>query len=579
VERKLAAIMAADVVGYSRLIGADEEGTLARLKALRRELFEPEVRKHRGRIVKLMGDGILAEFASVVDAVQCAVDIQEGVGERGKDVSEDRQVGFRVGINVGDVVIEGEDIHGDGVNVAARLESLANPGGLCVSNAVHEQVRDRLRLSFDDMGDQRMKNMNRPVRVWRWPSVSGADRRGPDKLSARSDRPTLIVTPFKNLSDEPEQAYLAEGIGEDVVTGLSKNAGLRVIFQNADTAAQFAEGDANITRQVQDSVFHLEGSVRQHGRRIRITAQLIDVGTGSRIWAERFDREMGDMFELQDEVVGSIVHALGAADGVIEASTRQTRMESSSDGNSAYDSYLKGRYYFYKHGDSDFDKAEESFLKAIELDGNFAPAYSALAWLCFVQFKLFRSKTFEEIRPRAFELALGALRLDKQEFRAHWVLGGIYLHDGNHAQSIAEFDKALRINPNDANLLSWSAEALVYAGHLREALERCEQAIKLNPNCPDWYHWIKASALFHQGDYEEALAALNNMSAPGHAGRLKATILAYLGHLEEARAEAEAFMKLVPAFSIDEWAQTEHYADPAELERYVEGQRRAGLPD
>lgn len=576
-DRRLAAILAADVVGYSRMVRADEMGTIAALQALRAEIIGPAIALHGGRIVKLMGDGILAEFASAVEAVRGAVEIQRSISERSEGLPENRQFVFRIGVNLGDVVVDGEDIHGDGVNVAARLEGLSEPGGILVSNAVHEQIRDRLDLSFEDMGEREVKNIDRPVRMWRW--LTKAPTQGRQGGRKQTEKPTLAVSRFKNLSEDPEQAYFAEGICEDIVTGLSKNSALLVISHDGGTAGHSVDLDSAQARRVLGADFLLQGSVRKSGQRTRITAQLIETSSGSRIWAERLDREIGDMFELQDEIVGAIVHALGAADGVLEKSARRRSMEVSPGTGSAYDCYLQGRHHFYTHGDADFDRAEERYLKAIELDANFAPAYSALAWLYFVQFKLFRSKAFDEIRSRAMELALKALQLDRQEFRAHWVLGGIYLHDGNHAQSLAEFDKAIHINPNDANLLAWSAEVLVYAGHPQEAVERCDHAVKLNPNCPDWYHWIKASALFHQGKYQDALTALNRMSSPGHGGRLKAAVHAYLGDHKSARAETRAFLKLVPTFSIAKWAQTEHYADPAELQRYVEGQQRAGLPD
>ncbi len=307
--------------------------------------------------------------------------------------------------------------------------------------------------------------------------------------------------------------------------------------------------------------FALEGSVRKAGDRTRVTAQLTDTSSGSQIWAERYDRDLEDVFALEDEIVGSILHALGAADGVIEETTRRRVWASGSLAWSAYDSYLRGRDRFYQHGDSGFREAEALFRQAIEQDEKFAPAYSALAWLYFVQFKLFRTHSFDEIRGKARELALQALRLDKTEFRAHWVLGGLFLHEGRRAQCLGEFEKAIAINPNDANLLAWSAEALVYCGEIDEALERCEAAIRLNPNCPDWYHWVMASALFHMGRYEDALAKLDRMSEPEHAGRLKAATYAHLGRNQEAQREAAKFMNLVPTFSISRWASTECYKD------------------
>jgi adenylate cyclase len=567
-ERRLAAIVAADVVGFSRLVRDNEDGALAAMASLRRELIEPLVAENRGRIVKLMGDGLLIEFHSAVAAVRCAVAWQENIVGRTQAVP----ISFRIGINLGDIVVEGDDILGDGVNIASRLEGLSRPGGICISDTVHEQVRDRLDIRFDDEGERQVKNIERLVRVWMW--TTGATPHTADlrEKRDRSDLLTLSVLPFRNLSGDPEQAYFTEGICEDVITGLSKNSALRVFSR---TVGSGAPKGANSSA----AAFVLDGSVRRSGGRTRVAARLTDVGSGDQIWAEQFDSDMKDLFELQDDIVASIVHGLGAADGAIEKSARQRSSERSSNVGSAYDWYLKGRQHFYKHGDVGIDEAEACYLKALHLDADFAPACSALAWLHFVRFKLFRTRTLAEIRSPAMRLALRALQLDRQDFRAHWVLGGIYLHDGEHALSIAEFDKALRINPNDANLLAWSAEPLTYAGFLGDAVERCDRAMRINPNCPDWYHWVKAFALFHQGRYDMALAELSRMSTPGYAGKLKAAVLAQLGDLQKASEEADAFMQILPGFRVAEWALTERYADPAELDRYMDGLRKAGFPE
>jgi TolB-like protein/Tfp pilus assembly protein PilF len=515
-----------------------------------------------------MGDGLLIEFESTVDAVGCAVEWQQRVGEYSRTIP----VVFRIGINLGDIVVDGDDILGDGVNIAARLEGLAPPGGLCIADAVYEQVRDRLDVRFNEAGERRLKNVDRPVKVWTW--HPGIGPRHPDRRLAdgRKELLTLAVLPFKNFSADPQQAYFAEGIGEDVITGLSRNSALRVVSRIVGPAAPKAG-------EVAVADFLLEGSVRRSQGRTRVAARLTDAVSGDQIWAEQFDSDIDDLFALQDEIAASIVHALAAADGVIEKSAQQRRTERSSAAGSAYDWYLHGRHLFYKHGDVGIDRAEACYRRALALDADFAPACSALAWLHVVRFKLFGTQSFAAIRSQAVQLALRALELDREDFRAHWVLGAVYLHDGEHALSLAEFDKALRINPNDASLLAWSSEALIYAGFLDEAIRRCDRAMRINPNGPDWYHWIKAFALFHQGRYELALAELNRMSTPSYAGKLKAAVLAYLGRLDKASAERDAFMAMVPTFRAAKWALTEKYAEPAELERYVEGLRKAGFPD
>ncbi len=581
-ERRLAAIMATDVVGYSRLIRADEEGTLEALQALRADLINPKIAEHHGRIVKLMGDGMLVEFASVVDAVNAAVETQQAVAERNSDLPKDKRIDFRIGINLGDVVIDGDDIQGDGVNVAARLEGMAEPGGIYVSGMVYEGVRDRMDVSFEDLGEREVKNIDRPVRVWRWNATVGATA----SVSAKAneplplpDKPTIAVLPFTNLSGDPEQEYFADGISEDIITGLSKNPDLFVISRNSTFTYK---GKSVRVRDVSEDLgaqYVLEGSVRKAGQRIRVTAQLIDAASDHHLWAERYDRDLDDIFAVQDEVVGSIVHALGATDGVLEKSERQRSIETSVTNPSAYDCYLQAREHFTRHGDSGFEEAEVLYEKAIGLDPSFARAYSALAMLHFLRFKLYLTASFESIEQKTLDLALRSVRLDPDDYRAHWVLGRLYSYQGKHAQSLAEFDRALRINPNDANLLANSAEDLIYSGRVEEAMDRCKRAIRLNPNCPDSYWWVLGFSYFHLGRYEDALEALERMTAPDPARRLLAAVYAYLGRLDEARYTAKEYMKVIPNFSITEWARTEPYTDPNELQLYVDGLRKAGLPE
>ncbi|MCH5372741.1 MAG: adenylate/guanylate cyclase domain-containing protein, partial [Planctomycetes bacterium] len=374
-ERRLAAIFAADVVGYSRLIRVNEEVSIASWRALQTDIIKPAVHSHGGRIVKLMGDGILAEFASVVAAVRCAIAVQTAVFEREKGQSEDMRIVLRIGVNLGDVIIEDNDVYGDGVNLAVRFEGLAPPGGICISDSVHEQIRDRLDETFADLGEQTVKNIARPVRVWCWRS-GGADSAFSGRAStSQTERPVLAVSPFKNLFDDPAQDYFGEGLYEDVLTGLSKVSALRVMSSSDETSGNSADGRMIAREHGATTQYRLEGSIRKAGRRTRITAQLIELRSGNRVWAERFDREMDDVFELQDDVVASIVHALGAADGVIEKTARHSTVEKSGDRATAYDRYLQGRYHFYKHGASGFDLAEQRYLNAIDLDENFAPAY------------------------------------------------------------------------------------------------------------------------------------------------------------------------------------------------------------
>ncbi len=581
-KRRLAAILATDVVGYSRLIRADEEGTITALKALRVDLIDPKIAEHHGRVVKLMGDGMLAEFPSVVDAVRAAVETQAAVAKHNAGLPEDKRIEFRVGVNLGDVVIDGNDIHGDGVNVAARLESLAEPGGICISGKVYEEVRDRTDLAFEDLGEQQVKNIDRPVRVWRWIANAGVTA----SVSAKTnepfqlpDKPTIAVLPFVNLSGDPKQEYFADGISEDIITGLSKNSYINVISRNSTFAYKSKSTRLRDVSVDSGAQYVLEGSVRKAGQRIRVTAQLIDAASNRHLWAERYDRDLDDIFAVQDEIVGSIVHALVGTDGALERSARQRSIEASTTTQSAYDCYLQARELYYRHRDVDIEEAEVLFEKTIELDPGFARAYSALAWLHLRRSKWLLTASFESMEQKVLDLAFHALRLDPDDYRAHMTLGRLYSYQGKHAKGRAEFDRALRINPNDTNLLAISADALVYCERVDEALERCQRAILLNPNAPYWYWWTLGFSYFHLGRYEEALEALERMTAPDQARRVLAATYAHLGRLDEARHEAEEFMKVVPNFSIKEWARTEPYTDPNELQRYVDGMRKAGLPE
>jgi adenylate cyclase len=579
-ERRLAAILAADVVGYSRLMEADEEATLVTLNACR-EVIDRLVATHRGRVFGSGGDSVIAEFTSPVEAVRCAVEIQQKIEARNADMPEDRRMRFRIGVNLGDVMAENENLFGDGVNVAARLEQLAVPGGIYVSDDLYRQVEGKADVAFDDLGEQRLKNLAKPVRVYSM--RLGAGESGATKTPSKGlpipDRPSIAVLPFANMSGDPEQEYFSDGITEDIIASLSRIGWLFVIARNSSFVFKGRTVDVRRVSNELGVRYILEGSVRKAANRIRVTAQLIDAQSSAHLWVERYDRDLDDIFSVQDEIVGSIVHALGAADGVLEKSERQRSLETQVKNLTAYDCYLQGRDQMDRQGDANFESAEGLLRKAIALDAGFAQAYSALAWLHFLRFKLIRTESFEDIRQKALDLALHSVRLDQNDYRAHWVLGFLYSHEGKHAQGLAQFDRALSINPNDANVLVWSSEVLVYWGRMEDAMERCQRAMRLNPNCPDFYFWMLGFSYFHLGRYEEALAALERMTAPGYARRLLVATYAHLDRLEEARSEAEEYMKVDPDFSITTWAKTEHYTDPTERQRYVDGLRKAGLPD
>jgi adenylate cyclase len=380
VDRRLAAIFAGDIAGYSRLMGADEEGTLRQLKAHRKELVDPKIIEHRGRIVKTTGDGMLVEFVSVVDAVRCAVDIQRGMAERNANVPADRHIQFRIGINVGDIIIDGDDIFGDGVNVAARLETLADPGGIMVSSVVHEQVRDKLGFGFEDMGEQTVKNIARPIGVHR---VSLIEDVPPTALKSAvtADRPSIAVLPFVNMSGDPEQEYFADGISEDIITGLSKLRWFFVIARNSSFTYKSMAVDVKRVARELGVRYVLEGSVRKGGNRVRITAQLIDAATGNHIWADRYDGELTDVFALQDEITRKVVAAIEPKLLEAEATRSQSR---SAENLGAWDMVMQANSLFWRLTKTDGEAAITMLKQAVEHYPNYAPAHSMLAFAMLV---------------------------------------------------------------------------------------------------------------------------------------------------------------------------------------------------
>jgi TolB-like protein/class 3 adenylate cyclase len=463
VERRLAAILAADVAGYTRLMGADEEGTLRRLKAHRSELVDPKITEYRGRIVKTTGDGILVEFVSVVDAVRCAVDIQRGMQERNIDVPPEAGIQFRMGINVGDVIIESADIFGDGVNVAARLEALADPGGIAVSSVVHDQVRDKLSFGFEDLGDQIVKNVARPIRVHRI-YISGVEApvvaKGPIASDpSSSSRPSIAVLPFANMSGDPEQEYFADGVVEEIITALSRMRWLSVIARNSSFTYKGKNVDVKQIGRELKVRYVLEGSVRKSGGRVRITGQLIDTSTGAHLWADRFDGGLQDIFDLQDQVTSKVVGAIAPKLEQAEIERSRRKPTESLD---AYDYFLRGLASLHQWTRESTDEALQLFYRSIELDSGFAAAYGMAAW-CFVWRKV-----------------------------NGWM--------GDRAKAVSEAERlarrAVELGPDDAVALSGGGYALVFVVHqLNDGAAFIERALALNPNLSWALHssgWTKA---------------------------------------------------------------------------------------
>ena len=481
-ERRLAAILSADMVGYSWLVEADERGTIARQRAHRTELIEPRIAGHKGRIVKTTGDGLLVEFASAVDATECAVAIQQAIAEREAGVPEDRRIQYCMGINLGDIVVDGDDILGDGVNVADRLEGLAEPGGICISGMVHEGVRNKLDYKFDDLGEQNVKNITRPVQVFRV-RIDGGQPAGstaalPTEQLALPGNPSIAVLPFDNVSGDPEQAYFSDGIAVDIITGLSKISALFVIARNSSFKFKEAPVDVKQVSRELGVRYVLEGSVRKAGGRVRITAQLVDGVTAGHLWAERYDGDLSDVFAIQDEVTAKIIAALElklTSDEVERVSHRGT------DNMEAYEWAMSGRKPSIFGNRMENARTRPLLERAIELDPTYAAAYAELAAVHGWDYVNGWSDSPQESYDQCLELANKAVALDDAEPIAHFVLGWVHMWTGNHEASEREQKKAISLNPNYALAYGILGHVTSYLGRHNEAIDLFNRAMRLDP--------------------------------------------------------------------------------------------------
>jgi adenylate cyclase len=590
VERKLAAILAADVAGYSRLMGADEEGTLARLKTIRRELIDPKIKKHGGRIVKTTGDGILIEFPSVVEAVGCAVEVQQGMADRNADVPEDKRIIFRVGINIGDIIVEGKDIHGDGVNVAARLQELAEPGGVCVSRAVRNQVRDKVQFGFEDLGERAVKNIARPLRVFRvsWdvPGASGGRAGAEPARPALSlpDKPSIAVLPFQSLSGDPEQEYFADGMVEDITTALSR---MRWLFVIARASSFTYKGRAVDVKQIARELgvrYVLEGSVRKAANRVRIAGQLIDGSTGAHLWADRFEGALEDIFNLQDQVTASVVGAIGPRLEQAEIERAKRKPTESLD---AYDCYLRGLASHYSWTKEGTSEALRMLYRAIELDPDFASAYGAAAW-CYIARKIsgWTTDREQEIAETA-RLARRAVELARDDAQALATAGFALAYVVRDLDDGAAFiERALALNPNLAVAWRFSGLAKLWLGEPDTAIEHLSRAMRLSPLDPLMARMQAAIAQAHffAGRYDVASSsagmALRDQPDYIIALRIAVASNALAGRLEQAQKGLARLRQLDPALRVSNLRdRLGPYRRPEDLARYEEGLRNAGLPE
>lgn len=621
--RRLAAILAFDMVGSSRLMEADEVGTLAAFRDHRETLIEPAIAQNNGRIVKFTGDGALVEFGSVVEAVTCALAIQGGMAARTEDVAEERRIVFRIGVHLGDVMVEDDDIFGDGVNVAARLEGLAEPGGICISQQALDHVETKLDLAYEDMGEQHVRNIARPIHTYRVrqsartaPAAKPGRRRvvlaaaaviailaitaggialwrqpwntGGEPAAARQgaelteNRPSVAVLPFSNMSADPEQDYLADGMTEDLITDLAKISGLMVIARNSTFVYKGRSVDVREVAEQLQVRFVVEGSVRKAGERIRITAQLIDAETGAHVWAERYDRQLTDVFDLQDEVRERIVGALEVELTPTEEERLARHVTVSPE---AYDAYLRAQRqesFFTREGSQESLRLYE---RAVELDPGFVAAIAKLATGHTVAAENGWSQDPAESLATARALAEKAVAMDDGSPEAHWAVARVFsraeVFDGDRA--VVSLQKAIAIDPNYADAHAMLANIVHFLGRSEEGLGHIETAMRLNPHFPFWYYYVLGANQYMLTRYEAAAESFRksierNANWRPHHRYLVATY-GQLGMLDDAAWEMEELRMLGFEPTLTNWQARTQIQDPAYRARYFEGLRKAGVPE
>jgi adenylate cyclase len=584
VQRRLAAILAADVVGYSRLMRADETETLAQLKALRKELIDPKITEYGGRIVKTTGDGILIEFPSAVDAVQHAIDVQTSMQPRNADLSQERRMEIRIGINVGDVIVEGDDLFGDGVNVAARLEGIAEPGGICISGNAYEQVRDKLQTRFEDLGEQQVKNIDRPVQAYRVsldsnrPTKATGIEGGAASLSL-SDKPSIAVLPFDNMSGDPEQEYFSDGMAEDLITDLSKISSLSVAARNSSFSFKGQMPDIKDVVEKLGVTFVLEGSVRKMGDRLRINAQLIDGTDGRHIWAERYDGNMAEIFEFQDAIREQIVSALQVS---LTPTDKALTERKPTDSVEAYDLFLKGRADFYSATHEHTLEAIKCLEAAIEIDPNFADAYGYLSFCQFYGW-FHMWPEFDDTLDRAYVLAERGVALDGASAIAVMRLGFTQAWLRRFDQAIPNFDKATALAPNNAEIHATFGQMLNYCGSPERGMEMIEKALRLETYAPPLWEFYLGSSYLLLHRYGEALTRFRRMTerAPKFSPAYFSLAWTYveLGRLDDAHDAINAALEINSQYTVKEVDRLYPYRIDQVRNRFLDSLRKAGLSE
>jgi adenylate cyclase len=590
-QRRLAAILAADVVGYSRLMEQDEAGTLAALKTRRREILDPLVTKHQGRVFKVTGDGALVEFASAVNAVHCAVDLQQAMAVANANQPDHQHIVLRIGINLGDIMVEGSDLYGDGINIAVRIESLAEPDEIWITASVHDQIDNKSAgLDFDDLGNREMKNMARSVHVFRVHPQSSAMRErfgGDRKPLSLPEKPSIAVLPFNNISGDPEQDYLSDGITEDIITELSRFRSLFVIARN--TSFQYRGKTVDVKRVGRDLGvrFVLEGSIRRLGPRMRIATQLIDTQIGSHIWADRYDRDLHDLPALQDDVVQTVASTVS---GRVEAAGRERAVRLSPVGLASYDLHLRAKASYLKITRSDNEQARLLGQRAMEIDPTNALLHAYYAIYCNMDYQLDWVEDLDGALKTSLEFARKAVALDDADSTSRQILSVVYTVMKNFADARFHIEKALELNSNDTEARSVYAWFLCCVGEPEKALEQFEIARRHNPFDLSWLPWVKGQAYFGARRYDEAIGMFSQIRATNtEANAWLAASYALAGRIIEAKRTVQEFLTLAkremvhfPGQQPEEWAKYARrsfpYQNQSDFDHLMKGLREAGLP-
>jgi adenylate cyclase len=579
--RRLAAILAADVVDYSRLMHADEVATLTALKTRRKGILEPLITRYGGRLFKLVGDGAMVEFGSAVSAVQCAIELQEAMSAANANSPSDRQIVLRIGVHLGDVMVEGSDLYGDGVNIAARLEGLSEPGGVLISEDVHRQISNKLNLGFNDIGPQNLKNIAQPVRAYRV-GQAGPLVHPPVQPAQPEDALSIAVLPFDNMSGIPEQDYIAEGIAENILTDLSRFRDLTVIARNSSFAYKGKAARIQDIRRDLGVNYVLEGSVQRAGDRIRVTAQLIDGATGKHLWAERYDRRVDDLFAVMDEITELIVGTLGTTyGGRLRKAASERAAGAGPTSFRAFDHFVQGMQELNKLTKQSTASAIEHFQQAVAIEPRYAKAHAKLAWAHLNNMAFGWADDDVATLKKAREAADAAARADDAEAWAHWAVAGCDISEHQHDRALMRMRKALDLNPNDADVLTDMGLFCSWSGKAEDGLAYALRAIKINPHHPEYYADQLGEIYFDARQYENAirtLEGLRTICTPSTMIYLAASHAA-LGHFEIARDVVAKLLASEPKSTVAYWANLVAYRDDRDREHVAANLRLAGLPE